>query len=77
MIAQDCAFDKSMKMFEGILSGMERGAAKGQRLSDVEERLHGELHELGRFLLQLMQPARAELLVMSQQTMRDHSGDQY
>ncbi|MDP7135338.1 MAG: UPF0236 family protein, partial [Planctomycetota bacterium] len=52
MVAQDCTFDKSQSIFEGILSRMERGAAKGQLLSEVEQRLHGELQELGRLLLQ-------------------------
>jgi len=52
MVAKDGTFDKSNRMFEGILSRMERGAAKGERLPQVEERLHGELRELGRLLLQ-------------------------
>ena len=52
MVAQDYTFDKSQSIFEGILSRMERGAAKGQLLSEVEQRLHGELQELGRLLLQ-------------------------
>ena len=52
MFAQDGTFDKSKKIFEGILGHMERGVANGQRISEVEERLHGELHELGRLLLQ-------------------------
>ena len=52
MIAKVGAFDKSMKMFEQILGRLERGVAEGQRLSEVEPRLHGELQKLGRFLLQ-------------------------
>lgn len=52
MVAQDCPLDKSRKMFEGIISGMERSGAKGQRLGEVEQRLHGELQSLGQMLLQ-------------------------
>ena len=52
MVAQDGAFHKSMELFEAILCRMEQGATKGQRLSVMEERLHGELQELGQLLLQ-------------------------
>lgn len=52
MVAQDGAFDKSKGMFEGILLRMERDAAKGKPLPEVEERLQRELRELGRLLLQ-------------------------
>ena len=52
LFAQDGAFDKSMKMFEKILGRMKQAVLKGQLLSELEERLPSDLHELGRSLLQ-------------------------
>ena len=44
--------DKSMKRFEEILGRMEQAVLKNQLLSELEERIPIDLHELGRSLLQ-------------------------